>query len=73
MGTAITHKSRPGYFYLFGGSRDWNSRDNLKIFGKERKFWAAKYVFEINDFYKYNLHWLLTLETNKQHNLSLIR
>ena len=28
---------RPGYFYLFGENRDWNSRDNLKIFGKVRK------------------------------------
>ena len=34
--------SRPGYFYLFGENRDWNSRDNLKIFGKVRKFWAAR-------------------------------
>ena len=32
--------SRPRYFYLFGENRDWNSRDNLKIFGKVRKFWA---------------------------------
>ena len=24
-------KNRPGYFYLFGENRDWNSRDNLKI------------------------------------------
>ena len=32
--------TRPGYFYLFGENRDWNSRDNLKIFGKVRKFWA---------------------------------
>ena len=35
-------KGRPGYFYLFGENRDWNSRDNLKIFGKVRKFWAAR-------------------------------
>ena len=33
---------RPGYFYLFGENRDWNSRDNLKIFGKVKKFWAAR-------------------------------
>ena len=32
---------RPGYFYLFGENRDWNSRDNSKIFGKVKKFWAA--------------------------------
>jgi hypothetical protein len=34
--------NRPGYFYLFGENRDWNSRDNLKIFGKVRKFWAVQ-------------------------------
>jgi len=54
---------RPGYIYLFGENKDWNSRDKLKIFGKVRRFWAArsaalnfstilKYVFEINDLYK---------------------
>ena len=35
-------KIRPGYFYLFGDNRDWNSRDNLKIFGKVKKFWVAR-------------------------------
>ena len=34
--------SRPGYFYLFGENRDWNSSDGLKIFGKVRKFWVAQ-------------------------------
>ena len=34
--------NRPGYFYLFGKNRDWHSRDNLKIFGKVGKFWAAQ-------------------------------
>ena len=46
--------NRPRYIYLFGESKDWNSLDNLKIFGKVRKFTAAqseKYVFEINNFY----------------------
>ena len=33
---------RPGYFYLFRENRDWNSRDNMKIFGKVRKFWAVR-------------------------------
>ena len=39
--TGSNNTCRPGYFYLFGENRDWNSRDNLKIFGKVRKFWAA--------------------------------
>ena len=39
------HYHWPGYFYLFGENRDWNSRDNLKIFGKVRKFWAARNMF----------------------------
>jgi len=34
--------NRPGYFYIFGENRDWNSRDNLKIFEKVRQFWAAR-------------------------------
>ena len=49
LNSAITHMimsllfgPRPGYFYLFREKRDWNSRDNLKIFGKVRKFWAAQ-------------------------------
>ena len=50
---------RPGYIYLFGENKEWNSSDNLKIFGKVWKFRAAqscpklpqnlqKCVFEIN-------------------------
>ena len=38
----IADQTRPGYFYLFGDNRDWNSRDNLKIFGKAKKFWVAR-------------------------------
>ena len=29
---------RPGYIYLFGENKEWNSSDNLKIFGKVGKF-----------------------------------
>ena len=35
-------EDRPGYFYLFWENRDWNSKDNLKIFEKVRKFWAVR-------------------------------
>jgi hypothetical protein len=34
--------SRPGYIYLFGENKDWNSSYDLKIYGKVRKFRAAR-------------------------------
>jgi hypothetical protein len=33
---------RPGYIYLFGGNKNGNSSDSLKILGKVRKFRAVR-------------------------------
>ena len=32
---------RPGYIYLFGENKEWNSSDSLKIFGKVWQFRAV--------------------------------
>ena len=37
-----SYSRRPGYIYLFGGNKDGNSTDSLKILGKVRMFRAAR-------------------------------
>ena len=34
-------QDRPGHIYLFEGNKEWNSSDNLTIFGKVRQFRAV--------------------------------
>ena len=46
---------RPGFIYLFRENKEWNSLDNLKIFGclgQHKALQNIKFVFEINSFYK---------------------
>ena len=33
----VSLSTRPGYFFSFVENRDWNSTDNLKIFGKVKE------------------------------------
>jgi hypothetical protein len=40
--THCSQPTRPGYIYLFRENKEWNSSDNLKIFGKVWKFRAVQ-------------------------------